>query len=612
MTATIEAIRAGDLYALLSVCTDEDLAPLVEVITGKLSNYLEINEDYKKHHPRHSKYHKAIGDELRLYGGNSLRNIFRGEGPPYDEIVVDVCKKLDVPCQPGRTVENESRLLTLYLERQWKALSQEEQEEIIARAREEAGGQVWTSTTILKEGLTFVGARLLFGPLGWGSLVFSVAEPAFKVTVPCVLHIAFLRRRILEDAARPQPDRPRARAEKLLSYSFAGISNAASGLAQRLSGLLPAVAEARPPSLVIGPSEDKPVLSLTPISKAPAEGWYPVDDSGSGISRLNPVLQAVPNLAVAHNVATTRYMEVVINGQLIPAADGNGLRAIAKGVDGKFVENARLFEPTQLSNVVNAAVLFQVVSVAVAQKHLADISRKLSDIKAGIDRIQRFQANQRRAVLTGATRYFEQVAPSILAGELSEPVRHEIERHETGLLQVQDHLMEDIRQESRDILNLKDTDTFGSKGMQDAIRKHQELLEDLYQQLLLCIRARACGWQLLLVYPGGDRLKEDRKRSIQESLGFLNESGDLLRQTDQFMRQKVKSLSAFWNTAATLNERKLSLLEWNDALTADVAACKEQIAQDLRAAEAVIADARQPVTMVLRIEDDRIVAACTA
>ncbi|MEV3836375.1 hypothetical protein [Aeromonas allosaccharophila] len=99
-------------------------------------------------------------------------------------------------------------------------------------------------------------------------------------------------------------------------------------------------------------------------------------------------------------------------------------------------------------------------------------------------------------------------------------------------------------------------------------------------------------------------------RSIEEAIEELVEGGDLLSSTDALMRRKVKSMSAHWNKNLTVNERKLSLLEWNDRLIAEVSQCKEQLARDLRAVEAVIAKQLQPVTMLVKIENEQIVATC--
>lgn len=580
METKIKDIAKGDLYALLSVCTKKDLDPLVTCITKKLSNLLEIKDDYKRHSPDHTKYHRVIADEIRLFGGNTFRNILRGgEGPSYDEVVLDVCKKLDIPCRDGETVKNESNLLTIFLDRQWKVLSEQERERLIAEARADASkGTRVNAKNVIREGST-----LLMGPQ---SVFGRIADPAFSVTIPCVIHIAYLRKKYLE-AANPAP------AQKTVAETAPAVP--------------PLV---RSDALVVRTSEEEaPLLSLARISEPPVVDWNPVNGN-DGISRLNPLLQAVPSLATAGEVATGKYMEVVINGPLLKAKGQDGYRLITM-IDGK-PSHGTLLDPGRLSSIVNASALLQVASVAVAQKHLADISRQLSEIKASVDRILSFQKNERRAVIQGATRYFEQVALAILSGELSESVRHQIERHEAQLLQVQEHLMVDIRHESQAMLSVKDETMFGSKGMEDSIRGHQKLLDDLYQQLLLCIRARACGWQLLAAYPGENCLKQTRRRSIEEALKVLVEGGDLLSSTDACMRQKVRSMSALWNRNVTVNERKLSLLEWNDRLVAEVSQCKEQIARDLRSAEAVIAKQLQPVTILVKIESEQIVATCPA
>ena len=66
-------------------------------------------------------------------------------------------------------------------------------------------------------------------------------------------------------------------------------------------------------------------------------------------------------------------MEVVINGDLVQASDGDGLRAFAME-SGHIKEHARLFDVQKLQNAINAAAIWQVASVVVAQKHLANAS----------------------------------------------------------------------------------------------------------------------------------------------------------------------------------------------------------------------------------------------
>jgi uncharacterized protein YaaW (UPF0174 family) len=143
MNEDFQKIKNGDLYTLLELSSKEDLDPLVTTILKKTSNFLDINEYYKKFKPDHTKYYKTIADEIRLFGGNSIRNLFRGgEGPPYDEIVIDVCRKLGVPFEKGHTLKNEANLLDIFVEQRWNSLSLEERKKLAEEASRTAVGKI--------------------------------------------------------------------------------------------------------------------------------------------------------------------------------------------------------------------------------------------------------------------------------------------------------------------------------------------------------------------------------------------------------------------------------------------------------------------------------------
>lgn len=63
--------------------------------------------------------------------------------------------------------------------------------------------------------------------------------------------------------------------------------------------------------------------------------------SGALKSLVEPLMQVAPSVVTAAATHSTQLMEVVINGQMLAATDGNGLRAIAKA--GKGFEHARLY-----------------------------------------------------------------------------------------------------------------------------------------------------------------------------------------------------------------------------------------------------------------------------
>lgn len=194
--ASIELIRSGDIYSLLSVCDNEGLEPLVSVILSATTNSLDQHEKFKLHRPNHKMYAKEIGDEIRSFGGHSLRNLFRGEGPPYEEIVVDVCKRLNVPYQDGNTILNEERLLINNLEAHYGKVTKEQREKAFQEASAKAKSLLNNKINLAGYGAALVSTA----PLGITVGLATAMGPAYRVTAPCVLHIAYLRRAILQKA----------------------------------------------------------------------------------------------------------------------------------------------------------------------------------------------------------------------------------------------------------------------------------------------------------------------------------------------------------------------------------------------------------------------------
>lgn len=51
-----EKIQKGDLLALLKACSDDDLDPLVSYMIRANTEFITINDRYKKYAPKHSFY----------------------------------------------------------------------------------------------------------------------------------------------------------------------------------------------------------------------------------------------------------------------------------------------------------------------------------------------------------------------------------------------------------------------------------------------------------------------------------------------------------------------------------------------------------------------------
>ena len=227
-----------NLNPVLETASDEDLQFLVDLILNKMSNYLDINEAYKKYRPRHSMYADVIAQEIRCYGGNSFANLFRGgEGPSYSEIVSDVATKLKINTSQCQYLDEiEDAILMYILKKSIEQMSEHERNEILNELGENgniskltADGTVMAlmgifklggfksyqlsviivnavAKAILGRGLSFAGNCLLTktlsivtGPIGWviGGIwtAIDIASPSFKVTMPAVIYVAMLRKK---------------------------------------------------------------------------------------------------------------------------------------------------------------------------------------------------------------------------------------------------------------------------------------------------------------------------------------------------------------------------------------------------------------------------------
>lgn len=225
-----------DLNLVLIQASDDELDPLVEYIKKKTSQMLTVKEHYEAYYPRHSMYNDWIAKELRDMGGNSFANLFRGlKGPPYYEVVCDVAKKIKAPYQNGSNIEDiEGAILETILKKALDEMNEDQKRDLLREMGGKADIEITSLATtsfialfraggfysyqltviianqlarvILGRGLMFATnamltktASLIFGPFSlavsgvWTA--YDIAGPAYSVTIPCVVHVAMLRRK---------------------------------------------------------------------------------------------------------------------------------------------------------------------------------------------------------------------------------------------------------------------------------------------------------------------------------------------------------------------------------------------------------------------------------
>lgn len=215
-----------------------DLNELVEILKGKngeerIGDFLSTNDLFKKFYPDHKEYIDLIFEEIQRYGGNSILNIFRNGGVLYKEILCDVCNKLKVNYNKAQsTLFIEQALFMKILSDSLDKMSEEElrniskdlglnttkftSQAIIAALRlaiKRSGLMAYKvalivanaiAKAILGRGLSLaanVGITraigIFAGPIGlilmgfWTAI--DIAGPAYRVTIPAIIQIAFLR-----------------------------------------------------------------------------------------------------------------------------------------------------------------------------------------------------------------------------------------------------------------------------------------------------------------------------------------------------------------------------------------------------------------------------------
>lgn len=230
----------GDLEFLREM-KDEDLNGLVDILIydkdgeTRWSENLTTNEFYKKYNPQHQKYLDVILEEIQRFGGHTAVNTFRGSGVLYREILCDVCDKCKVNYNKKSNIAIiEQNLLMKILEKSMEKMSADELKEL---AKEFNLSGVYTKQAIMlglqtsiRTGainyqlavmvadsiLKFLFGRGLLkilpvytafipsvstgifaGPVGLALTglwtLSDLAGPAYRVTIPVVIQIAFLR-----------------------------------------------------------------------------------------------------------------------------------------------------------------------------------------------------------------------------------------------------------------------------------------------------------------------------------------------------------------------------------------------------------------------------------
>lgn len=370
-----------------------------------------------------------------------------------------------------------------------------------------------------------------------------------------------------------------------------------------------------PTSLIVQNQQGERALAVTELplalfDKVAGKSRKP----SKAVGRLNALLQAGPTSALAAPGVPENVFEIAINGPLLNAKDSAGnviegtYRAITNGGSGGIKEHGLLTKPENLSNAMNAAAIWQVASVVVAQKHLADISEKLDGIVTTIGRVEGKLDAQRRGVLMGAMDTLREVSVPILQGEHTPHNRQTLEDQYQKMMDKKHEIHQLLRERLQALADLRDTQTFGASGFPQKIREEMSEIETVFQEALLCSRVRFQAWSLLTALPAEALLKQERFRTVQQDFdqAFSPQGLRALFEqniTDLIMR--VDSKMVFKTTLAThRTELTKELRSTLHSLDQDIRTERSIIAQG----EALLSDATQPTRVLVKTQGTRVIA----
>jgi uncharacterized protein YaaW (UPF0174 family) len=234
-----------DLINVVSSASEDDLGVLADFITdngnGRISldSKVCIQLDTFKRNGMLQRNSDLIVKEIQEFGGNSIANLFRGNGVPYREIVEDVADHMNLSFEKAESIEHlETKILLAVAVKSMEKMSPDEQQDFMRnvsgakfsgigpgsvaalQAAVLAGGfgsyvlAVTVANAVAKQlvgrGLAIAGnvaltrsLAVFAGPIGWAITAvwtaFDLASPAYRVTVPCVIQVAYMRQKAKGD-----------------------------------------------------------------------------------------------------------------------------------------------------------------------------------------------------------------------------------------------------------------------------------------------------------------------------------------------------------------------------------------------------------------------------
>ncbi|DAB32463.1 MAG TPA: hypothetical protein CFH79_03700, partial [Sulfurospirillum sp. UBA11407] len=343
-------IKDEDLEFLKDI-NSNDLNKLVEILTTSKTEELTKKDIYKEFKNDPNIYWEEIAAEIQHFGGNTIANIARGKGVTYSEILKDVCTAFDIK------LEDEPFLKENIVEKLVnKALKMEVNYSLSIRSLENRLLSKISESDLIKvihecnPKTKLKNKDLLLLPiLGIGGLIQKrLSDPNFQVTAKAVYEIAKLRKKYNVDS-------------QLLALEYSKNKNLELVYSDSLS---------------IVDDSDVKLGELKIIDPSSISNLEFEDFNNDEINRVNHFIADISKGVISTSNQTVELVfssEVQIglkSGKYYQTANSPIARSTSTG---NIKEHGKIIQSGHGKQLLTGG--YQLLSIAVAQSHLADIEK---------------------------------------------------------------------------------------------------------------------------------------------------------------------------------------------------------------------------------------------
>lgn len=338
---------------------------------------------------------------------------------------------------------------------------------------------------------------------------------------------------------------------------------------------------------------------------------HKLDPSRTHLSAFSPLLQLIPSALTSAEFGRDNYMRIMVHGPLAMASAPQSFLPFVLGAQGRVEDLAQLKNSDQLRQLISSGMGWQLAFVTVAQKHLADINKKLDYVRQGVEDIREFLKNERRSRIVGTLEYLRQVSTTLGKKDSPTVLRNQLEQIERDLLQIQDHVVHDLRASTDKIAAIMQGRFERRATRVKTIQRRADEMYELEKEWLLCMVARVINWQVLSVFPGDKQFKMARRESIYKS---IDEFSGLLERNYGQLYEKTAAVKSVLDSFSTTEQDKSFLVQFdlrrhliddNKQITSDTVVLRDEVRQ--------FADrlwsAQKPIVLALKLDQSRIVEA---